>query len=379
MQRAADNASQLERFHEALLALWDHGRQIILAWSLCDEGFDLIVVPHWRPAEILDAPPSKAAATIGRLMAGRKRLTQEQLRDNAGILGVSPMHLPLEGAGRLDSVNCEAIERTVRRFSISSNRAHAVFLVDIVGFSLLAPLQQMTQLNGLVYSLNMAQEKLQRRNVHVDFGRSSTGDGFYVWNRRGGRAGNTALYHLMHLFLAHNALDRGGYAPYFTSQVKCVFHVGAYFTYYLSGAQLPACDDYIVGDVTVELARIMEHALPGQVLVGDFRMPTGSGGTAEPPAFIDRLQASLDLLHGIDLNGERLASIKCYLTGEGSSLEGYSIACMQLKDKHGMLHRAYNAKINIYREGPEPIYLGLQHKDLGKPALPSRGTETAPA
>jgi hypothetical protein len=35
-----------------------------------------------------------------------------------------------------------------------------------------------------------------------------------------------------------------------------------------------------------------------------------------------------------------------------------------MADKHGLLHRVYNAKINIHRRNGEPIYLGLREEDL---------------
>jgi hypothetical protein len=37
-------------------------------------------------------------------------------------------------------------------------------------------------------------------------------------------------------------------------------------------------------------------------------------------------------------------------------------------DKHGLTRYAYNAKINIYRENAEPIFLGVQDHDLKLPA-----------
>src|SRR5690606_40569555 len=84
----------------------------------------------------------------------------------------------------------------------------AVALFDIVGFSLLSPFEQMTQLNSLSYSLNSAQSKLLDKRIGVDFARSTTGDGFYVWNRDLDFDANVNLYHLMYLVLADNAIAR---------------------------------------------------------------------------------------------------------------------------------------------------------------------------
>mgnify|MGYP003334965490 CR=1 FL=1 len=74
------------------------------------------------------------------------------------------------------------IERMIKRYSITYVPCRAVVLFDIVGFGLLSPLAQMTQLNSLSYSMNSAQSKLSSKKIGIDFARSTTGDGFYIWN-----------------------------------------------------------------------------------------------------------------------------------------------------------------------------------------------------
>ena len=41
----------------------------------------------------------------------------------------------------------------------------------------------------------------------------------------------------------------------------------------------------------------------------------------------------------------------------------YEETCFEVVDKHGLKWLVYNAKMNIYREGREPIFLGLQEQD----------------
>ena len=50
-------------------------------------------------------------------------------------------------------------------------------------------------------------------------------------------------------------------------------------------------------------------------------------------------------------------------TGPGDDPD-FGISEFEIADKHGLLHRAYNAKINIHRRNGEPIYLGLREEDL---------------
>jgi hypothetical protein len=83
-----------------------------------------------------------------------------------------------------------------------------VILLDAVGFSLLSPLEQVVQLNSLSCSVNAAYAKLLDREININFARTTTGDGFYIWNRMRGMAGNVELYQLMQFILADNALAR---------------------------------------------------------------------------------------------------------------------------------------------------------------------------
>ena len=64
------------------------------------------------------------------------------------------------------------------------------------------------------------------------------------------------------------------------------------------------------------------------------------------------------------LSGERVTSIKCYLTGEREHVGGYSVTRYLLADKHRRQHAVYNAKINIFRESGAPIFLGLQESEI---------------
>ena len=66
--------------------------------------------------------------------------------------------------------------------------------------------EQMMQLNSLSYSLNSAQSKLLTQRIGVDFSRTTSGDGFYIWNRDLTLNGNVNLYHFMQLVLADNAI-----------------------------------------------------------------------------------------------------------------------------------------------------------------------------
>jgi hypothetical protein len=245
-------------------------------------------------------------------------------------------------------------------------------LFDIVGFSLLTPFEQMTQLNSLSYSLNSAHAKMLELDVGINFARSSSGDGFYIWNRDHGLEANVNLYHFMHLVLADNAIARSKSSANSVPRLRACFHVGSCYEFHQAEGLNPTVHDFIVGDVTIELARMIEAAAPGQILVGDFMADLSdqindvgdSQVNLDAVAFLQRAQNNLTQLSGLEISGERVTAIKCYLTGERLESGEFNIRRLHIKDKHGLTRSAYNAKINIYRDTAQPILLGIEDQKL---------------
>jgi hypothetical protein len=276
---------------------------------------------------------------------------------------------PLSGT----RVETQIIEKMIRRYGINYVANRAVTLFDIVGFSLLTPFEQMTQLNSLSYSLNSAHAKMLEQNVDLNFARSSSGDGFYVWNRDDGLEASVNLYHLMHVVLADNAIARSKTASKAVPRLRACFHVGSCYEFHQAEGLNPTMQDFIVGDVTIELARMIDAAQPGQILVGDFMAAIDPDDrenadfvdpNIDAVKFLERAQGNLAQLSGMELAGERVTAIKCYLTGEEVGGGAFSIRRLVIKDKHGLSRVAFNAKVNIYRESAQPILLGIQDKKL---------------
>jgi hypothetical protein len=276
-------------------------------------------------------------------------------------------------------VETQIIEKMIRRYGINFVASRAVTLFDIVGFSLLTPFEQMTQLNSLSYSLNSAHAKMMEREVGINFARSSSGDGFYVWNRDDGLEANVNLYHFMHIVLADNAIARSKSTSKAVPRLRACFHVGSCYEFHQAEGLNPTMHDFIVGDVTIELARMIEAALPGQILVGDFMADIVEAEFADPAetqanldavTFLQRAQGNLAKLSGMEFSGERVTAIKCYLTGENMGGGQFNIRRLHIKDKHGLSRVAYNAKVNIYRETAQPILLGIEDRKLPAQSFP---------
>lgn len=377
------HAQWVELVDRALHEMWGLGRNVVLVWSPRSGAMDVLVVPHFvlsefaaahgnveDPLAVLDGDDGsrRSQSVIEGVIARPKIVSRQELDHLTKLLETEPKTIELPFTPGED-VSIDVMEAVVKRYGISYVEDRAVALFDIVGFSLLSPLEQVTQLNSLSYSVNAAYSKMLSNDIDISFARSTTGDGFYIWNRDRSIQANVNLYHFMHLVLADNAIARGKSRHNTTPLLRACFHVGGHYEFYQSEGLNPTVYSYIVGEVTIELARMIEYALPGQVLVGDFLVPMpdwdlGRMVKIDTLQFIDRTQGTLSSLKGLVLSGDEIDSIKCYLTGDQLDNGDFGVRRYRLIDKHRRERSVYNAKINIYREEAEPIFLGLQTREL---------------
>lgn len=376
--RQRSNLIELDRhLHE----LWSLGKNFILGWCPTSEGIDVLVVHHYAIADYTFEKaessgdksflPDDTHAFAIRMLTGSRQLDARHLAHAASLFGCEPRRIKLRQPLVDNPVETQVVDRLVQRYSVSYVPNRAVALFDIVGFSLLSPFEQMTQINSLSHSMNSAHSKMLTKRMNINFARSSTGDGFYIWNRDLEPEANTQLYHFMHLVLADNAIARSKAQGRTVPELRAGFHIGSCYEFYQAEGLNPAMHSYIVGDVTIELARMIDRALPGQILVGEFQAGAIVNDDTElRPAdvdsiqFIEIAQRNLSQLNGLELAGDAIASIKCYLTGRAQPDGTFTIRKLALNDKHGLTRNVFNAKINIYRIGGEPILLGIEDRIL---------------
>ena len=370
--------SNLMHVETALRSHWSLGQNSILSWTPLDQSILILVAPHYAIAEYTspgpdDLPPRVSPRFITELITGDRELTISQMQKVARLLEIEPINIRLREPLAGTEVETQIIEKMIRKYGINYVPSRAVTLFDIVGFGLLTPFEQMTQLNSLSYSLNSAHAKMLEQDVNIDFARSSSGDGFYIWNRDEGLEASVNLYHFMHIVLADNAIARSKSSTRAVPRLRACFHVGSCYEFHQAEGLNPTTHDFIVGDVTIELARMIDAALPGQILVGDFMTDieshTDTGTLQVEPnvdavTFLERAQGNLSQLSGMELSGEKVTAIKCYLTGEEMGGGHFNIRRLTIKDKHGLSRVAFNAKVNIYRELAQPILLGIQDRKL---------------
>jgi len=396
VETSPENNAALTALEDALRAHWRLGQNIVLCWSALPEGIGALLVPHGYlghfAASLSDVEPTDRldqlnGRFIRRLIAGRRQLVLEDFFGTARRLELEPIVLPSVLNSAAPAAALEAVERLIKRYSISYVESRAALLFDIVDFSLYAPFEQTSQLNSLSYSLNAALHALLENGVVADIARTTTGDGFYVWNRESAPRANVDLFHFMLLAMADNAIARrraGARAPT-VPLLRAAFHIGSHFEFYQVEGINPALHSYIVGEVTIELARMVDIAHPGQIFIGDFNtaIPTSPREGAflvdvDSQRFVERSARQLRDLRNLELSGAVIDALHCQLTGATGASAGQSVRRFRITDKHGRSRHAYNLRINVHTgDGHAPLLLGLHSHSLPKPGARGQGSVDA--
>ena len=370
----AETREELSRLDEMLFKIWNLGDNVLLSWTHAGGQLLVLSVRHYAIAESVHATAGDgggmrdAPRFISEVLAGPKYLQPEEFKRVCQAFKCEPETLRVDLRVEYERI-ASLISDMVRCYGVSLVRNRAVVLLDAVEFSLRSPLDQMAMLNSLAYSVNSAYGQLLSKDIKIDFARTTTGDGFYIWNRATTPEANTELYKLMMMILADNAVAQRKARSSWVPKLRAAFHVGEHYEFQQVEGLNPTNFSYIVGQVTVDLARMVERALPGQILLGDFEFQFGGNAIErsirfDTLDFVENTAATLDQLNGLDISGGRVENIRCYLTGRSLGGGRYLVSRYHVRDKHGATRAVYNAKINIQRDKAEPIFLGIRSEDL---------------
>lgn len=381
----------LKTLEHTLRRQWRLGQNIVLCWSADERGLLVIFVPHYFLGNYCAGGNTSTVegedneAFVRKLISGRRRKTREQLFRISARLDIAPTFIKLDTALTEEKNVLAAVEQLIRRYGLSYVESRAVLLLDIVEFSLHTPFEQASQLNSLSYSLNSAYNKLLAQGIEINFARTTTGDGYYIWNRDLGPAANQDLFYFMLLVVADNAVARAASKGNTVPVIRTAYHIGGHYELYQAEGVNPTVFSYIVGDVTIELARMVDLARPHQILVGDFhcespswkpvtdaQTPARVAPVVSAPTFVGACNRGLAALRGIQLSGKPVTSLACHLTGNVSQGERCEPRRFRIVDKHGLSHHAYNLQIAIELEG-QSLALGLDEDQL-----PQRGASAPP-
>ena len=373
----------LKTLEKTLRKQWRLGQNIVLCWSVDERGLLVIMVPHYYLGNYCAADDQSSGdepdneTFVRELISGNRRKTREELFAVSNRLDVPPTFIKLNTALAEEPGVLAAVEQLIKRYGLSYVQSRGVLLFDIVEFSLFTPFEQASQLNSLSYSMNSAYNKLLAQGIKINFARTTTGDGYYVWNRDLGATANRELFYFLLLVVADNAVARAASRGNTVPRVRAAYHLGGHYELYQAEGVNPSVFSYIVGDVTIELARMVDLAQAGQILVGDFRCdPVGRGpGEIRPvtqvstPAFVSGCNRELSAMLGMQLSGKSIAGFSCRLTESDDADGMHGPRRFRIVDKHGLSRFAYNLQIDIELEG-KSLSLGLDDS-----ALPHKGAD----
>ncbi len=364
----------LKALETTLRKNWRMGQNIVLCWSVDERGLLVIFVPHhFLGNYAASSEPASESGTdnetfIRQLISGRRLKSREELFNIRDRLGVYTTFIKLETPLAEEPQVFSGVEQIIKRYGLSYVENRAVLLFDIVDFSLYTPFEQASQLNSLSYSLNSAYNKLLGQGIEVNFARTTTGDGYYIWNRDLGPEANLNLFVFMLLVVADNAVAQAAAKGNTAPEIRAGYHIGGHYELYQAEGVNPSLFSYIVGDVTIELARMLDIAHASQVLVGDFQYEQRKRSTEESApisadSFIETCNRKLAAVTGVQLSRKPVNSIGCHLTQVTNEDGSHRPRRIRIVDKHGMQRVAYNLQIEV-DIGGDQLQLGLSEEDL---------------
>ncbi|MBI1207112.1 MAG: hypothetical protein GC191_07470 [Azospirillum sp.] len=353
--------TSLQTIDSSVNALWAFGRNTVVGWRHEANRIQVLAAPTPTVIAAFEAFP--------RVFRGRRRLGKGTFEQLSRHLGIEPAEFcvpAMIGTGSWE-IDPDTVDNLIRRYTISYTQHRAVMLFDIVGFSRVSPLEQLAQLNSLELAINFATKRLADVGIRTDFARSTTGDGFYVWNRAKGWRHDANTLAAFILIVAQNAIDRRSGLGRGVPALRSAFSIGSHFSYHQVEGLTPRGYEYIVGDVTIALARILQVAVGGQILFGNFVRPPDTPGQSrplDPILFLAAAEARIQKLGRSDVGNARIGDIRVSFTGSQCDGGAYDVSIYRIIDKHGVEHSAFNLKITIERPAAPAIQLGKLDGEL---------------
>jgi hypothetical protein len=353
--------------------LWSFGSNALVGWLANRHGIEILTIPKVRLFN-LKSPHD-------RVFHGPRRMDPDLFREVANSLETQPVEVRLDfaiGDGKT-GLSADDVEEIFNNYATLKTQHRAIVLLDIVGFSKHTPEAQASQLSTLEFALNIAEESCKQKLLPLNVGRSTTGDGFYLWNRETGPDADVAMFVMMSMFLTYySGLKRVIMEKDAAPEIRTAASIGSHYTFYSPGRNVFKSEEYIVGDVTISVARLIDKTKTDQIVIGAFKRPGHDGRTEYSTEMIIALAGQqLEKFRGMQLFGSPVDRFAFYLTGPKRQDGNFVNQRMRILDKHGFEHFCYNAKVNVFAKDAEPYYTGLQHSELAGKRRPAPKVATS--
>lgn len=227
----------------------------------------------------------------------------------------------------------QAVSQALSRFGARSWKARGIGLIDICGFTRVSPTRQLAYLMSLNKAMNTSYAYLTGHcDAIIDVRRSTTGDGYYLWNSWIGWEGDVALlaFLIQTMTVLRQRRDEAREEPF---QVRAAFTVGEVFEIADRGVDYQYVrNEVAVGPATSYLARLLNDAVPNQLLLGDFQRqgPRTDPVVRGPADLLDGAVRRLRLGHG------------AYAVSDRTRAALVPNQRLRVVDKHGMSHYCFN-------------------------------------
>lgn len=350
----------------AVQTIWRFGANFIVGWSKTEGGIRLIYLPdHSLP---------RVAKTHPRVLERRRYIDTDEALTPLLAAGCQQAALALDTPIPAGETAVREVDDLLRRYSATFCPNRAVALYDIVSFSIHSGLEQIALINSLSHNIVSAAAFCADLGMPIDASVSTTGDGFYIWNRNEGLAADVALYAATILALAKCSGARKDEARDVAPQVKCCFHIGSEVEYFQTSGTEQELTGFIVGDVTISLARMIAATVPKQFVIGNFKRELDEGDAdwaraigsdvVDTHTFLALTQMELVKLIDAPIPGGTVETISNFLTGHKISNQEFAMKKYQIVDKHGVQHRCFNARLNIETSTGNTVSAGVQDEEL---------------
>ena len=349
------SAAKVGELERGLDKIFSHGANVVIGWHLAAHGIKVLHLPSY-------ALSTMTGFSTASLKPSKYVKTEAEFHRLSNT-GAKVSNIKLSFDIPNDAKTIAAVERLMRKFSITHQPWRCVSLLDIVGFSNYDPIDRITLITMLSHHITVAAEKCRQLELPIDVDMATTGDGFYVWNDRTGLGADVALYVMTMLTLTYNhaalAVTRAAAVP----NLRCCIGFGEHFEYYQHRPNARDPQSFIMGDVTINLARMMSAASDDQILIGSHRRPTKEGRVIDTPGFVRLAQSGLDRLVGMHVPGGEIAGIKSYLTGERPMEDDFTIKRYRVGEKQGACPGFFNAKLEVTDRSGDTVHIGCLDRD----------------